>query len=79
MSLKVKLLLFGQKDKDFQWISVGEESKKLRSFLKELIDQQSVKFIQDGCVVIINDELITDDRALEEGDEIKIFPMLHGG
>jgi molybdopterin converting factor small subunit len=79
MSLKVKLFLFGQKDKDFQWISVGEESKKLRSFLKELIDQQSVKFIQDGCVVIINDELITDDRALEEGDEIKIFPMLHGG
>jgi molybdopterin converting factor small subunit len=79
MSLKVKLFLFGQKDKDFQWISVGEGSKKLRSFLKELNNQKSVKFIQDGCVVIINDQLITDDRALEEGDEIKIFPMLHGG
>jgi sulfur carrier protein ThiS len=79
MSLKVKLFLFGQKDKDFQWISVGEGSKKLRSFLKDLIDQKSVKFIQDGCVVIINDELITADKTLQEGDEIKIFPMLHGG
>jgi molybdopterin converting factor small subunit len=79
MSLKVKLFFFGQKDKDFQWISVGEGSKKLRSFLKDLTDQKSVKFIQDGCVVVINDELITADRVLQEGDEIKIFPMLHGG
>jgi molybdopterin converting factor small subunit len=79
MSLKVKLFLFGQKGKDFKWISVGEGSKKLRSFLKDLSDQISVKFIQDGCVVIINDELITDDRILQEGDEIKIFPMFSGG
>ena len=79
MSLKVKLFLFGQKEKDIQWISVREGSKTLRSFLKDLSDQKSVKFIQDGCVVIINDELITDDRVLQEGDEIKIFPMLQGG
>ena len=79
MSLNVKVSLFGQQDKDFQWISVGEGSKKLRSFLKDLIDQKSVKFIQDGCVVIINNELITGNRILLEGDEIKIFPMLHGG
>lgn len=79
MSLKVKLFLFGQKDKDFQWISVGEGSKELRSFLKDLTDQISANFIQDGCVVIINGQLITEDRVLLEGDEIKIFPMLHGG
>ena len=79
MTLKVKLFLFGQTEKDFQWISVREGSRKLRSFLKDLADLKSVKFIQDGCVVIINDELITDDRVLQEGDEIKIFPMLHGG
>jgi sulfur carrier protein ThiS len=79
MSLKVKLFLFGQKDKDFQWISVGEGSNNLKSFLKDLTHQRSVKFIQDGCVVIINSQLITEDRVLQEGDEIKIFPMLHGG
>lgn len=79
MSLKVKLFIFGQKDKDFHWISVGERSENLKSFLKDLTDQKSVKFIQDGCVVIINDQLSTDDRRLQEGDEIKIFPMLHGG
>jgi sulfur carrier protein ThiS len=44
-----------------------------------LSDLNSVKFIQTGCVVAINGELVTDDRELQEGDEIKIFPMLHGG
>jgi sulfur carrier protein ThiS len=79
MSLKVKLFFFDQKDTDFQWVSVNEGSEKLRSFLKDLNDLRSVKFIQDGCIVIINGKLITGDRILQEGDEIKIFPMLHGG
>jgi sulfur carrier protein ThiS len=79
MALKVKLFIFSQKEKDFQWISVREGSNKLRSFLKDLSDLNSVKFIQTGCLVVINGQPVTDDRELQEGDEIKIFPMLHGG
>lgn len=79
MAIKVKLFIFNQGKKDFQWILVREGSNKLRSFLKDLSDQNLVKFIQNGCVVIINGQPVTDDSELQEGDEIKILPMLHGG
>lgn len=79
MALKVKLFIFSQKEKDFQWISVREGFNNLRFFLKDLSDLNLLKFIQNGCVVIINGQPVTDDRELQEGDEIKILPMLHGG
>jgi molybdopterin converting factor small subunit len=79
MSLKVKLFIFGQKNRDFQYVPIKKGSEKLRSFLKELSDQKSVPFIRDGCLVIINDQLVTEDKVLRDGDEIKLFPMLHGG
>ena len=51
MTLKVRLFLFGQAEKDFQWISVREGSEKLRSFLADVTHQPAAKFIRDGCVV----------------------------
>ncbi len=79
MVLKVKLSIFYQKEKDFQWISVPDGSNKVRSFLKDVSDQNLAKFIQAGCVVIINGPPVTEDVELKDGDEIKILPMLHGG
>ena len=79
MSIAVNVRFFGGGSRDSRRILLEEDSKNLHALLKSLAKEKATTYIGDGCVVTINEKLITDDVELEDKDEIRIMPMLHGG
>jgi sulfur carrier protein ThiS len=79
MSIRVKVKLFGRKDKESKWVSLGGDSRHLRTLLEDLSKDEPTQYIQQGCITIVNKEIVVDDVELSDGDEIEILPMVQGG
>jgi molybdopterin converting factor small subunit len=79
MSIAVNVRFFGGSSRDSRKILIEEDSRNLRVLLKLLAKEKATSYIEDGCVVTINNKLIADDVELMDKDEIRIMPMLHGG
>ncbi len=80
MSIVVSVrFFFGGSKRDSRRISLEEDARNLHALLKILATEKATSYIEDGCVVTVNNKLVTDDVELMDEDEIRIMPMLHGG
>jgi molybdopterin converting factor small subunit len=79
MSIEVSVRFFGGSNRDSRRMLLEEDARNLHTLLKLLAKEAATAYIEDGCVVTINNKLITDDVELMDKDEIRIMPMLHGG
>jgi molybdopterin converting factor small subunit len=77
IELKVKIKIFGEEN--CKEIVINQDLVKLYDLLTLLLNEYKKKFIQDGCLVLINDKIIVDNLMLKNGDEIVIMPILGGG
>lgn len=75
--MKVKIKIFGEEN--CKEIVINQDLVKLYDLLTLLLNEYKKKFIQDGCLVLINDKIIVDNLMLKNGDEIVIMPILGGG
>ena len=76
MGIKVKVKLFGENGKE---VHLSDDAKNLRTLLEILSKDKRAKYIEDGCITIVNKEPIVDDIELSDGDHIDILPILQGG
>jgi sulfur carrier protein ThiS len=76
MGIKVKVKLFGENGKEMH---LSDDANNLRTLLEILSKDKRAKYIEDGCITIVNKEPIVDDIELSDGDHIDILPILQGG
>ena len=79
MGVNIRLWLFGQKSDKMRNLLLPKYCIDVKGMLKYLCEEGVVSYLNNGCVVFVNDELTSENRELKSGDEVKIVPMLHGG
>ena len=76
MGIKVKVKLFGENEKG---VHLSDDASNLRALLEILSKDKKARYLDSGCITIVNKEPIVDDIELSDGDQIDILPMVQGG
>ena len=76
MGIKVNVKLLGENGKE---IHLSDNAKNLRALLEILSKDKKARYIEDGCITIVNKEPVVDNIELSDGDHIDILPMIQGG
>jgi len=79
MAVKIKLRVFGRGAEGVKWLTLEEESPRLRALLDDLSKLSDTKFIEQGCITIVNKKPVVGDVELSDGDELEILPAVQGG
>ena len=79
MPMRVKVKIFADHDRSFRWIRLADNASTLRTLLNILSRGREKDFLQQGCITVINGDVIVGDKELFEGDEIEVLPMIQGG
>ena len=76
MGIKVTVKLFGKNETE---VHLSDGASNLRALMEILSEDKKTRYLESGCITIVNRELIVEDIELSDGDHIDILPIVQGG